>query len=297
MKSTIWCITSACALLGTALAETAPAVSTQLTQEQQTELATMKQDAACGQVVVTCLFNGVPLRMMLDTGASHTVLHQESVAKIPGIRKVDTSGMQFSGNAQQRPDLWITDMRTATVNFTQMVVMSINLQGVRNMMDEKIDGVMGMDALQHLPFTFDQREKPAMYWGLPKDVATMTELPGTRDQLNRLHVPVRCGDKVIPMLLDTGASRLVMATHLWPAGVATHRESAVGDVNSDRVIKMGDGVRGDIELAPGIVRHGISPFLTENQPHPLLGMDALRGLRLVHIPARGDKKAAFYISK
>ena len=38
-------------------------------QAPAADLMTMNQDARCKQVLVTCLINGAPMRMMLDTGA------------------------------------------------------------------------------------------------------------------------------------------------------------------------------------------------------------------------------------
>ncbi len=68
------------------------------------DLMTMSQDARCHQVMVTCLVGGEPLRMMLDTGVSHTVLHKESAARLKNVHRPDTSMMDFKGNARQRPE-------------------------------------------------------------------------------------------------------------------------------------------------------------------------------------------------
>ena len=47
----------------------------------------MTQDARCKQILVTGLVNGQPVKMMLDTGATHTVLHTGSAEKLKGVKK------------------------------------------------------------------------------------------------------------------------------------------------------------------------------------------------------------------
>ena len=42
---------------------------TQVSENKATDTMTMVQDARCRQVLVNCEMNGVPMRMMLDTGA------------------------------------------------------------------------------------------------------------------------------------------------------------------------------------------------------------------------------------
>ena len=72
-------------------------------QAPAVDLMKMNRDARCKQVLVTCLINGTPMRMMLDTGATHTVLHTESAARVPNAQWIDTSHIQFKGNPAYRP--------------------------------------------------------------------------------------------------------------------------------------------------------------------------------------------------
>ena len=135
-------------------------------QAEVVDIMSMKQDARCHQVVVTCLVNGAPMRMMLDTGATHTVLHEESAARVPQAHWVDTSKMQFRGNSSQQPKLLLANLQTGPAESENHPVMVMNLGAVRSMMAEAIDGIIGMDLLGQLPFTFDMRSKEC-YWGIP----------------------------------------------------------------------------------------------------------------------------------
>ena len=121
------------------------------TTPQPVDLLTMTQDARCKQVVVTCLINGQPMRMMLDTGATHTVLHEESATALKNARWIDTSQMQFRGNSSQRPKLLVAQLLAGPAESSEHPIMVMNLGAVRSMMAEKIDGILGMDILNAVP--------------------------------------------------------------------------------------------------------------------------------------------------
>ncbi|MBO5684738.1 MAG: retroviral-like aspartic protease family protein, partial [Akkermansia sp.] len=105
---------------GMVLAEQEPAAAP---KDQSTDLMTMTQDARCKQVIVTCLINGQPMRMMLDTGATHTVLHEESAAELKNARWIDTSKMLFRGNSSQRPKLLIAPLQVGPAESPEHPIM------------------------------------------------------------------------------------------------------------------------------------------------------------------------------
>jgi len=115
------------------------------------DLNTMVQDARCKQVLVTCLINGRPMRMMLDTGATHTVLHDESADGLKNARWMDTSRMEMKGNSTQRPRVLLASLQAGELAEPQHPILVLNLAGVRGMMAERIDGILGMDILGRLP--------------------------------------------------------------------------------------------------------------------------------------------------
>lgn len=260
----------------------------------EADLITMSQDARCCQVVVTCLVGGEPLRMMLDTGASHTVLHKESAARLKNVKRPDTSVMDFKGNARQRPELLIAALQTGPLKFAEHTCLVMDLTPVRGAMSEPIDGILGMDVLGVLPFTFDQRNG-AFYWGLPKKVQG-AQMNGRPDRFGRLLVDAECMGKKLELLLDTGSTVTRMPAELWPAGVAEAATVQVGDVNTAAHLRVKLGKPADLTVAPGVVLSVVNPVLTPGQP-PILGMDALRDVALVHVPVKGSPCGVFFIVK
>ena len=192
----------------------APVVAeTPAAQAPAADLMTMNQDARCKQVLVTCLINGAPMRMMLDTGATHTVLHTESAARVPNPKWLDTSFMQFRGNSAQRPKMLLASLYAGPAESEVHPLMVMDLSAVRSMMAEPVDGILGMDMLQHIPFTFNLKTGE-MHWGLPSGLE-LVPLNAVPDGTGRVVVQARCGGKELPLLLDTGSSVTRVPEELW----------------------------------------------------------------------------------
>lgn len=279
-------------LAGLAMAET-PASATR--QPMQVDLMTMTQDARCKQVVVTCLINGQPMRMMLDTGATHTVLHEESAASLKDARWIDTSRMLFRGNSSQRPKLLVANLLAGPAESEEHPFMVMNLGAVRSMMAEKIDGILGMDILRVVPFTFDLR-KNEFYWGVPQDTQ-LTPLRAVADGTGRVTVQGLCGGQTVRMLLDTGSSVTRVIASEWVPGEGSEIGAQMGNIDSAMGIRLVEGKPGDLELGAGVVAKGVTPLLCDAKDVPMLGMDALQGLVLVHVPSEETPHGMFLIAQ
>ena len=255
----------------------------------------MNQDARCHQVLVTCLVNGAPMRMMLDTGATHTVLHEESAARVPQAHWVDTSQMKFRGNSAQQPKLMLANLQTGPAESENHPVMVMNLGAVRSMMAEPIDGIIGMDLLGQLPFTFDMRSKEC-YWGIPTG-GEFVPLYAAPDGTGRFIVQARCQGKPVHMLLDTGSSVTRVFTAEWTPGKGKEIGAQIGNIDSATGIKVQEGNPGDMELGPGVSVQGVTPILCEPNDVPMLGMDGLKGAVLIHVPTAESPSGAFFLLK
>ncbi len=261
----------------------------------EVDVMTMNQDTRCKQVLVTCLINGQPMRMMLDTGATHTVLHEESAEKLKNVRWIDTSKMNFRGNSAQRPKLLVADLLAGPAESTGHHFLVMNLGAVRSMMTEKIDGILGMDILGAVPFTFDLR-KMEFYWGTP-EVAKLVPMNVVPDGTGRVIVQGKCGSRIVQMLLDTGSSVTRVLTDHWEPGAGEEIRAQMGDIDNSSGVKVMTGKPGDIELGAGVAARGVTPLLITNDGPPMLGMDGLRGVVLVHVPAENSRSGLFLLAQ
>ena len=259
------------------------------------DVMTMVQDIRCKQVVVTCLVNGQPLRMLLDTGASHTVLHRESAETLQGVRWIDTSQMQFRGNAKQKPGMLVASLLTGVDEAPEHSFLVLDLSAVRASMVEQVDGILGMDVLGRLPFTFDLRTGD-FYWGVPENVQAVP-LSGRADRFGRLLVHAECQGKVLELLLDTGSSVTRVHPDMWPAGSAGLTTAQVGDVNAAARLQVQMGKPADLLVAPGVVLSGVKPLFGSPGQPTIIGMDSLQGIALIHVPLDNSLFGAFFVAK
>lgn len=290
MKQSIFALSAL--LLGSLFAfaaPTPPAETAPVTTEQkraEIDLMKMDRDARCKQVLVTCLVNGQAMRMILDTGATHTVLHEESAAKLKNAHWLDVTKIKFKGNSEQRPKMLIAALQVGPGVSPQHPVIVVSLAAVRSMMAEKVDGIVGMDILGSLPFTFDLRDNDC-YWGYP---AGMRPIPlrGERDPNGRLMMRVKSGDKESSLLLDTGSSVTRIRAKDWAPGIAGEISGQVGDIDTAAHLKLTEGKPGRLEAAPGIFLKEIKPLICDDADRTMLGMDALANTALVHIPSADE---------
>ena len=264
-------------------------------QAPEVDLMTMNQDARCKQVLVTCLINGVPMRMMLDTGATHTVLHEESAARVPNAQWMDTSKIQFRGNSAQQPKILLASLMAGPAESPIHPLMVMNLGAVRGMMAEPIDGILGMDILGQVPFTFNL-QRGELQWGIPQGVE-MVPLYAIPDGTGRFTVQARCEGKEVHMLLDTGSSVTRVQAEQWTPGTGAEVSAQIGDIDTHEGIQVIEGKAGDMELGPGVVAKGITPILGSAGEIPILGMDALNGIILIHVPQEDSASGIFLLGK
>lgn len=262
--------------------------------EKALRLGEMYRDPLCGQIIVTCLVNGVPARLMMDTGATHTVLDRKFVDEELKAEYVDTSKMQISGNAEEKPGIIVGDLQAGDTSFRGMMLVVMDLSGVNAMQSKPLAGILGMDAMSRLSFIMDFRAE-RFTWGAFRDMSPFVPLEGRRDEAGRLFVTVQSGEKSFPLLLDTGSSVTTLLPEQWAPGAEHMEDVKIADVNGPRTIRAGVGRQGALQLTPQVRTWNFSPQLLPAEADPgLLGMDALKMNVLVHKPdAQG--RSRFYI--
>ena len=265
----------------------------------QIDLMKMSRDARCGQVLVTCIVNGKPMRMMLDTGATHTVLHNESAATLKNVQWVDTSRMKFNSNSKQNPKILVAPITLGPgVTSPKHPIIVVSLAAVRSMMAEKIDGIIGMDILGSMPFTFDLPNKE-YYWGAPEG-KRFFPISGGTDSNGRLFMQVKSGEKTFSLLLDTGSSITRISAEDWAPGSAGEISAQIGDVDTASSQKMIQGKPGRLETPPDLLLSNITPLLCDDEggdDRTMLGMDALADSVLVHLPTEESFFGKFFFAK
>lgn len=274
-----------------AMADTAAPTAQQAPSEEQ--LMAMERDAHSGLILITAMVNEVPMRMMLDTGATHTILHKDSAAKLQNVMWLNTDNVVFSSNSSQRPRMLITTLQAGPGLSPRHLFAVMDLSAVHRMMSEKIDGIIGMDVLGSLPFTFDFR-KGEFYWGIPENTA-MAPLYGTMERGGRMMVAAKNGGKVIKLLLDTGSVITRVPADAWSEGSAGEIAARLGNVDTTKNVTVEEGKPGELEVAPGVTLKGVQPLLNKGNESRLLGIDALKESTLLHLPTEDSNYGKFFL--
>lgn len=259
-----------------------PQAAVPAAQKQAVDLMKMERDARCGQILVTGIVGGTPMRFLLDTGATHTVLHEESASKLKQAQWIDTSNLVIQGNSAQAPKLVLTSLLVGPGESPMHPIMVMNLGAVRSMMAEKVDGIVGMDFLSSLPFTFDFRNNE-YYWGTPAG-GSIVPVPGEKEASGRIFLKLKSGDKSMRIVLDTGSSVTRVCTEDWAPGAAGEINAHIGDIDTATQARMIEGKPGELIIAPGLTLRNVTPLLCERGEVTILGLDALKDSILIHIP-------------
>ncbi len=246
----------------------------------------LSRDAHCRQFIATCLVEGRPARLMVDTGATHTVLASDFVrSQLPELRFVE--GVKLSGNAAEAPRLALAAIQAGGVELGQGPVLVMGLDGVNSMLGRRVDGILGMSHLAQLSFTLDLRPGRQGHWGLPEEALPLRPLAGQRDGAGRLFLAARCGNAACRLLLDTGSTVTTWPRGQWPAGEKGEAQVLVGDVNGARSETLAYGAPARLLLGNRVSLPRVSPQLRPGAQGHVLGLDALEGGVLLHRAGEG----------
>ena len=260
-------------------------------------LMRIERDAHSSLLLITAMVADTPMRMILDTGATHTILHKESANKLKkGVMWLDTSHLKFEGNTQQRPDMMVANLQAGPGLAPRHLFAVLDLSAVRSMMGEEVDGIIGMDVLGSLPFTFDLKNRK-YYWGTPENEVNLTPIRGKMERGGRMMVQGTCGGKTLTMLLDTGSAITRVNAPDWAPGTGNEVMARLGNVNTTTHSKVTEGKPGDIEVAKGIVLKNVVPLLDEPGFSVLLGLDALKDSVLIHLPTERSLYGEFFLAE
>lgn len=105
------------------------------------------------------------INMILDTGASRTVLNRELLHNLPRINTPQQETFAAGINAQQLEveQVLVPNIRIGQLEFTDMIVFGTDLQAVSNLYEQmvgmKIDGLLGCDFLEIHKATIDFKKR------------------------------------------------------------------------------------------------------------------------------------------
>jgi Aspartyl protease len=241
-----------------------------------------------GRIIAPVMINGRgPFRFMLDTGATHTVLAESTLAKLDRITDPDTR-VPISGvtGTELAPTVHIDSLDAGDLHFRDL-----DLPVLKGVVLDGIDGILGMDGFDGMKWTAD----------FMKDRFTLSHSLAERAGLSYSVIPVefvserllmidaRVGHVPVKAIIDTGGPRTIGNQALLAALVKGHEgltqtfETSVvdatemshpGTMGRVPLFRLGaatieslDVTFGDFEI--------FRDWGLENEPALLIGMDVL----------------------
>jgi hypothetical protein len=195
-------------------------------------------------IVLAVWLNGRgPFRMLLDTGSTHTAISPQAAAAI-GAPIVAKATMGSAAGSRETLVARLDTLEVGPIAVRNLLASVLDLDRI---VEDRIDGVIGHDALASLRYTIDFRERRVVWW--PDDLPS----PRASFELETVHgrflvvLPQR--KSLLRLVPDSGASSLLlfdpgrMVPRQPLAGVATlSTMSAETDVRLSRLpeLRVGD---------------------------------------------------------
>lgn len=258
--------------------------------------------------IVEVKVEGVPAKMLVDTGASHTTLDLNWVRKqFPNARvqlvPVGGSGGPYGFAQNSVPLMPLERFEIGGNRFADFLTPLVDLSGLRMALPElkEVVGVLGMNTLGAAPcrIAFNKR---TIQWLTQEELAKIGKKEKLRTSLRSgspcamVHVASPKNGQELPLLLDCGAVVTCVPAAFWTAARPEKQKSRITTAAGVRDVEIAFGVPENLRLTPDFAAKGISPQLLppEAPPKYLLGTDVLAQTDLLFVP---ESASVFVISE
>lgn len=220
-----------------------------------------------------------PCRFLFDTGTTITTLDLDFATNTLGKTSLGKPQIAPGSNVSQVPDIIpVSGLKIGQAQFDREYVAAIDLSQVCAGMNERFDGVLGMDVISAAPSLVSFRNSA---WVLN---AAPDGFPNPKKSLapDALVFPaMKCG-KVFPVLVDSGSSITFMNSGLWPVDetlAAGERQMTGANGAETRLAQTGQ--KGAFDKGPALE---LSPLVMDGR-ESTVGSDTLQRYDLFMAPA------------
>jgi predicted aspartyl protease len=188
-----------------------------------------------------------PYRFLLDTGAQSSTISSEVVTRL-GMQPRYAVIRVTTGSEEVVPAYLAAEISLGPVRANDVELLASSMQIVRRATGP-VDGILGQNFLERFPWLLD-RERETLIFDLEGSIAA--RLSGKRTKVSsadgRMLVPARIGGKKRLLVLDSGASHLILFTR----ASLTRVVAATVDSNGGAQMALSGAISslqvGDVEL-------------------------------------------------
>jgi hypothetical protein len=180
-------------------------------------------------------------RFILDTGAGITVVDSRLPPAFfwedPESRGLLTDAL---GQSAEAPQVFLKRLEAGPILQENVHAVVQDLQKLMGRFEDRpVDGILGLDVLDHTRFALDMKARTVTWWAAPS--AGMVELKGGRGSDGRVYVLLDAGKGETPVLVDTGlGGGFSLPASQAPAGegVPTGSEGLFGGSLGSRELRV-----------------------------------------------------------
>lgn len=237
---------------------------------------TITRDLPTKLFLYEILVNGKPCRMVIDTGATHTILDQAWVEKnFPNDKKYPDSRVGSNFQLYQIKQLCFGENK-----FNHFLSLIGDLSQLNTTFGKKIDGILGMNVMGQKKFILD--EKKGKFTFVSDDFLTQKKIIPLKTQFSPtglLTVEVERDGLTFPMMLDSGCSETRISEEWWPKDeeasfLAKTTNIHTNKDNAESVMHF-RGKKQSLKLTETITLEPMTPILFPKDAYPygLFGSD------------------------
>ena len=219
--------------------------------------------------LVDASVDGVPCRMLVDTGATHTTFDLGFVTNRLPKAELQTVEVRGTTNVKAAPRFFpYATFKLGGHAFSSKGAMAIPLEALAPSVGERVDGILGMSDLSSVDFILRDRELVFA----PSEAERKGFGPDVRKggDAYRPFVAGTHGGREIPFLIDSGSSFTFVKEGLWKPSTNDVALTAT-EVSGKSAVRPRVGEEGVLELGIPLM---LKPMIANREPN-YLGADVL----------------------
>lgn len=244
-----------------------------LSQQEGSNKLTLERSPSGALPYCEVTFGSKPVKMLFDTGATHTTLDVDFVKEAFPDVILHPLAVPNSNVRQQVYIFKVPSLTIGTTTVGDFYMMATDLKNLAVQMKVPVRGIVGLNVMQHKPFLLSLGTN-SVIWS-PKQDAGFVDLPKPLGAPERVFMPVRTPKGVtVHLLLDSGASYSFIPEEAWEASDKPLLLSTT-DVNSTQARQFMYGVEAPMDFG-GVAPKVVPIVLAKGSNRPsLLGADIL----------------------
>lgn len=241
----------------------------------------LKKDPLSNLLIAQCSINGIPCNLIVDTAASHTTFDIQFIQKHFPDLPLKNIPIAPESNVKARPKLFaVQSFSLAGLHIKNYLGMALDLSPLQKAMNEKVDGILGMNYLSHIPFLLSVKNASIQFLDRAAfPTSCMKQLNIRRSHSGIFYIYCSRDGQTFQLALDSGSTISMAPQKKWPMDQTAHPFTVqTTDINGHQanVHIMRKSIPSTLYIGQNFHLENLSIVVTQTKENHLLGVDVLR---------------------